>query len=303
MDEMYFKFSVLNLSKKTPPKEMPNEAPGIFIAMTLREVPNLIGFKVSTGPINIFISQALEYLPDHCITNAANCLGRLFRSCTPLRRGQIFDLAANAVACRNQHEINQLTMNSVRELAICGAFRAIEYITRPDENSTSATKHSDPVALLITGVTNGKSEKDNFFIPTRDEKMWQPANIFNHTVISVKNDKDKNTPVTPNPARTAFFAPMVSSPFNDNGGKQAKDSLAAGVDNVNSLARVAVTVVVPAVDNGSSISPSVASATTSTPAAAPTGIDGDVRRVEPAAAAAAPAVANRQGPPPPAARR
>jgi ankyrin repeat protein len=218
LDDLYCKFKALDLKLvKRIDEKVDMVAKKVEENQDKFPQLNFRGFDIPTGSIAHFLTQAAVYLKDQSIEKAANRMARLFSGHTPTRRGQIVELAAQSIAYRYQHQIERLTPISVRDLALCAAYRAMEYITRCDENLVAkepgffsklsanfsdyvygrrqapqlVTDLEDPVRVLMNGIVEGRSERDEMPIGTRDYKQWQPLHIFNNTGIIVRDEQQQ----------------------------------------------------------------------------------------------------------------
>jgi predicted nucleotidyltransferase len=222
--DYFFRYS-LELTPVTDVKQTPNTTVNTFEISTVpilgffTQIFNHVFFKPSTSPRDMKdIILSSRDIKD--ITLVTTSLPRLLGGYTPLRRGQILDLVAKAIAYRYQQQINQLPLNSVSELASCTVFRIINFITidndawlissrsrqimqffSPDSISSSSIYelpfdaiNGVPQQLLVRlleGAIKGNSGKDESPILSKDGRFYRPIEIFHKTGIIVEDDNNQ----------------------------------------------------------------------------------------------------------------
>ena len=218
LDELYCQFKALDL--KTVKRLNGNEDKAAQVVQTYQAgfpTINLGPVGLPLGPLALLATQLAVHLKDISIERAAKRMGDLFQGQTMIKRAKIIEFAAQSIAYRYQHQIENFTHESAKDFGVSAAYRAVEYITRNDEsliadkagflakltvnifNYVTGTKGApqlvdtleDPAKILMAGILEGVSECKETPLSTKDNRRLLPSAIFRNTGLIVRDDQQQ----------------------------------------------------------------------------------------------------------------
>ena len=174
---------------------------------------NLIFAEIQLGEVVNAIAKVGVYLTNLTVANAAERMTRLFKVYNFRERCELMDAAGKFIVMRYRTQIEKLATDGLDQLAKCVSDRAIQYITACDEHLIASRptlwhkfkkfvwdgkyvpskiqQPKEPLEVLITGMLEATSCRDDEPIKTKNGATWTPKGIINGGGIVVVDGASK----------------------------------------------------------------------------------------------------------------